>query len=93
VTDLETAVRDDHDHLAATEEVPLEREATRWVAEAQAVAGDLRDVDDEAVIRERMGHVRDLLSNVDSTGDPAADEHVAVARETAAELSEESASP
>jgi hypothetical protein len=45
------------------------------------------------VIRERMGHVRDLLSNVDSTGDPAADEHVAVARETAAELSEESASP
>ena len=93
MTDLEAAVRDVHDHLAATEEVPLEREATRWVAEAQAVAGDLRAVDDEAVIRERMGHVRDLLSNVDSTGDPAADEHVAAARETAAELSEESASP
>lgn len=86
MTDVAAVVREVHDHLTATEELPLDREATRWVAEAQAVAGDLRDVDDEAVIRERMGHVRDLLSNVDGTGHPAADEHVAAARELAAEL-------
>jgi hypothetical protein len=88
MTDLATAVRAVHDRLAATEELPLDRDATRWIAEAEAVAGDLRDVDDEAVIRERMGHVRELLSNVDATGHPEADDHVAAAMELADEIAD-----
>lgn len=88
MTDLVAAVRDVHDHLAATEELPLDRDATRWIAEAEAVAGDLREVDDEAVVRRRMGHVRELLSNVDGTGHPEADDHVAAAKELADEVAE-----
>ncbi|MFC6943206.1 hypothetical protein ACFQE8_25165 [Salinirubellus sp. GCM10025818] len=75
-----------HEHLAATAELPLDREATRWVAEAEAVAGDCLDIDSETVRRRRVGHVRDLLSNVDATGHPEGDEHVETARELAAEL-------
>lgn len=78
-----------HDHLAATAELPLDREATRWVAEAEAVAGDCLDVDSEAVRRRRVGHVRDLLSHVDSTGHPEADDHVEAARDLAAALAGE----
>jgi hypothetical protein len=75
-----------HEHLAATAELPLDREATRWVAEAEAVAGDCLDIDSETVRRRRVGHVRDLLSNVDATGHPEGDDHVAAALELAEEL-------
>lgn len=75
-----------YDHLAATAELPMDREATRWVAEAEAVVEDCLDVDDEAVVRRRVGHVRDLLANVDATGHPDGDEHVEAARTLAAEL-------
>lgn len=88
MTDLAAAVRAVHDHLAATEELPLDRDATRWIAEAEAVAADLREVDDEAVVRRRMGHVRELLANVDETGHPEADDHVAAATELADEIVE-----
>lgn len=76
-----------HDHLAATAELPLDREATRWVAEAEAVAEDCLDVTDPSVRRRRVGHVRDLLGNVDSTGHPEGDDHVEAARALAGELS------
>jgi hypothetical protein len=79
-------LRDLHDHLAATAELPLDREATRWVAEAEAVAEDCLAVEDERVMRRRIGHVRDLLAHVDATGHPEGDEHVAAARALAAEL-------
>ncbi|MEF8790574.1 MAG: hypothetical protein V5A61_10660 [Haloarculaceae archaeon] len=78
-----------YEHLSATAELPLDREATRWVAEAEAVAGDCLDVTDPSVRRRRVGHVRDLLANVDSTGHAEADEHVAAARDLAAELASE----
>lgn len=78
-----------HEHLAATAELPLDREATRWVAEAEAVAGDCLDVTDAAVRRRRVGHVRDLLSNVEATGHPEGDDHVEAARELAARLARE----
>lgn len=78
-----------HDHLAATAELPLDREATRWIAEAEAVAGDCLEVTDDAVVRRRVGHVRDLLANVDGTGHPDADEHVEAARALATELTRE----
>lgn len=75
-----------HDNLVATAELPLNRTATRWVAEAEAVAGDCLDIDDPSVLKRRVGHVRDLLANVETTGHPEADDHVDVARELAAEL-------
>lgn len=77
------------DHLAATAELPLDREATRWVAEAEAVAEDCLDVGSEAVRRRRIGHVRDLLSRVDSTGHSEGDDHVEAARALAADLADE----
>lgn len=71
-----------HAHLAATQELPVETAASRWLGEAEAVAADLVDDDvSEAVIGKRLGHVRDLLANVEETGHPEADDHVAAARE------------
>ena len=75
-----------HDHLAATAELPLDRTATRWVAEAEAVAGDCLAIDDPDVVRERIGYVQSLLANVEETGHPEADEHVAAAKALAAEV-------
>jgi len=75
-----------HDHLAATAERPVERTASRWLGEAEAVAADARHIEDPAVVRERIAEVAKLLSNVDGTGDEAADEHVAAARSLAEEL-------
>ena len=79
-------LRELHEHLAATAELPLDRGATRWVAEAEAVAGDCLDVEDPAVRRRRVGHVRDLLAEVEGTGHPDGDRHVEAARALAADL-------
>lgn len=80
-------VRRLHEHLRATAELPVESAASRWIGEAEAVAGDLVGADvDSDVLKRRVGHVADLLANVEGTGDPEADDHVAAARETAAEL-------
>jgi hypothetical protein len=82
-------VRRVHDHLLATQERPVERTASRWIGEAESVAGDLTRGDpDPAVLRERLSHVRDLLAEVDGTGDATADEHVAEARRLTADLLE-----
>lgn len=76
-----------HAALAATAELPVERAASRWIGEAEAVAEDAATGDlDPAVRRERVGHVRDLLANVEETGDERADEHVDRARELAAAI-------
>jgi hypothetical protein len=85
---VDDRVRRLHDHLAATAELPLDRTATRWVAEAEAVAEDCLAIDDPTVARERVGHVRSLLANVESTGHPTADEHVEAARALAADIVE-----
>lgn len=87
-------VRALHAHLAATAERPVPREASRWLGEAEAVAADAEtavageDVPRE-VVAERIGQVRELLANVDSTGDDAADEHVAAAKDLARALDEQ----
>lgn len=68
-------------HLAATEELPLESDANRWLGEAHAVASDVADADvDEDTLVERVETVMDLLAKVESTGHEEADEHVAAAR-------------
>nr|WP_148416269.1 hypothetical protein [Haloferax sp. KTX1] len=71
-----------HDRLAATATRPVREDASRWLGEAEAVAGDLAvgPLPDDEVVRTRLGHVERLLSNVGETEDEAADEHVASAR-------------
>jgi hypothetical protein len=72
------------DHLTATAERPVETTASRWLGEAEAVATDLADGEVErTVVAERIGHVRRLLAEVETTGDETADAHVAEAREIA----------
>jgi hypothetical protein len=69
------------EQLTATAERPVETAASRWLGEAEAVATDLADGNvDREVIAERLGHVQRLLSEVESTGDETADEHVTEAR-------------
>lgn len=63
--------------LRETESHPVERTANRWLGEAEAVASDLAAADlPEEVVRERLGHVEHLLSNVEGTGSAEADELV-----------------
>ena len=75
-----------YEHLAATAERPVEREVGRLIGETEAVADGMRDCTPEVI--ERRATVVDLLSEVDGTGDPAADEQVAAARELAARLAD-----
>lgn len=69
-----------YEHLSATGERPVERTASRWLGEAEAIAGDVADGDlPPEVRRERLEKVDYLLDNVEATGDETADEHVAAA--------------
>lgn len=71
-----------HEHLAATGELPVERTASHYLGEAEAVVEDALAPDaGEEVVRRRVAQARELLGNVEGTGDEAADEHVAAARE------------
>lgn len=74
--------------LAATAERPVDRTPSRLLGEAQAVADDLRAIEDPAVAAERASVVTELLSKIDGTGDPEADAAVARARELAEELAD-----
>ena len=78
-------LRELHDHLAATAELPVETGASRWLGEAEAVAADVSDGEaPPRAIETRVRQVRELLSHVSGTGNDAADDHVAAARELAA---------
>lgn len=73
-----------HEHLVATEERPVEREAGWRLGEAQALAADIAIGDvDEATRAERAAEIGSLLDGIDGTGDDEADDHVAAARELA----------
>jgi hypothetical protein len=86
----EDSLRDLYDHLTATAERPVERTASRWLGEAEAIAGDVAEASmDPSVCRERLEKVEQLLGNVDTTGDEAADEHVAAAEAILDELLDE----
>ncbi|WP_135535294.1 hypothetical protein [Halostella pelagica] len=89
-SDRDSLVTELHAHLAATAELPIDRDANRWIGEAEAVAADLAANDlSPATVEKRVGHVRDLLEEVDETDDPEADKRVASARETAARILED----
>lgn len=88
--DRRAAVAELHEHLAATAERPVERTASRWLGEAEAIAADLLEAtDDQEVVRERAEKVASLLEQVESTDDSAADEHVAAAARLADQLQAE----
>nr|WP_174789977.1 hypothetical protein [Haloarcula sp. R1-2] len=71
-----------HEHLTKTGERPVERTASRWLGEAEAVAADIAEGDpSEDVLTERLATVDHILSHVDSTDDAVADDHVEAARE------------
>lgn len=79
-----------HDHLAATAERPIERTASRWIGEAEAIAADLVDApNDPALVRDRVGHIASLLAEVEDTEDEIAADHVAAAVRLADRLIEE----
>jgi hypothetical protein len=77
----EDRLRELHDHLEATGELPVETTASRYLGEAEAVVADAsKPGTSQDVVVSRVEQARDLLSNVDGTGDERADEHVAAAR-------------
>jgi len=79
-----------HEHLQATAERPIERTASRWIGEAEAIAADLVDApNDPELIRDRVGHIASLLAEVEDTEDEVADEHVAAAARLADRLNGE----
>lgn len=77
----EERLRDLYDHLARTAERPVERTASRWLGEAEAIADDIAHGEmDASVRRERLEKVEHLLDSVEQTGDEEADGHVEDAR-------------
>jgi hypothetical protein len=77
------------DHIRATGERPVERSAARWLGEAEAIATDLAESDLGPDARaKRLDQLDHLLSNVEATGDPEADEHLESARDLLAALRE-----
>ena len=76
-----------YEELAATGERPVERSASRWLGEAEAIAGDIAQSKlGPAVRRERLAKVEELLGHVETTGDQQADDHVDAARRLLGEL-------
>lgn len=76
-------LRDLHERLVATEELPVESGASVRLGEAEAVAGDALAAageGDPEVVRRRLEQVDRLLAGIDGTGNPDADAHVAAAR-------------
>ncbi|WP_097009671.1 hypothetical protein [Natronoarchaeum philippinense] len=87
MTDVSELAADLHEQLRATEQRPVDRTASRWIGEAQAVAADVAEGDPpESVVRERIGHVDRLLSEVETVGDEQAKAHVERADELADEI-------
>ena len=79
-----------HDHLEATEELPLEESANRLLGEAEAVAADAAQGGlTEDVARERVEKVAKLLAEIDGTGHDEGDQHVAAARRAADRILEQ----
>jgi hypothetical protein len=90
MTDRDDLLASLHEHLAATEQRPLETEANRWLGEAQAIAADLKSSNlDSETVDKRTAKILELLSEIESTGDDAADEHVAAARRAAKRVVEQ----
>ncbi len=64
-----------HAELEATEELPIDHRANRWLGEAQAVTAGIVEADAETR-REGAEQVVELLESVDETGHEEADRRV-----------------
>ncbi|MFB6299873.1 MAG: hypothetical protein ABEH65_06380 [Halobacteriales archaeon] len=84
------ALLDDlHASLTATEELPVETTASRWLGEAQAIVTDLvDDMPESSVLATRLEHVDRLLNEIESTEHPEAEDHLDEAIETVGQLRE-----
>lgn len=65
-----------HAHLEATEELPIDHRANRWIGEAQAVADDIRGDLPETARREGAGQIVELLESVEGVDDEEAERHI-----------------
>jgi hypothetical protein len=74
--------------LEATEELPIDHRANRWLGEAQAVASEIRGGVAAAVRREGAEQVVKLLESVEETGNEEADRRVERARRLARRLAQ-----
>lgn len=84
---LQSLVANLHEHLEATAHRPVETRASQYLGEAEAIAEDAVGPNvPESVVEKRVEQVSMLLSNVDSTGDDEADDHLAAARELVEEI-------
>ncbi|ELY49927.1 hypothetical protein [Natronorubrum bangense] len=80
-----------HRQLEATAELPIDREANRWLGEAEAIASDVATSDLEAAtVHERVEKINHLLAAVDETGHDEADDHLEAATQVAAAILESS---
>ncbi|QFU84202.1 hypothetical protein GCU68_14470 [Natronorubrum aibiense] len=74
-------VRHLSNQLEATADGPVDRTASRWLGEAEAIAADAATSDlEDATARERVATVRELLSEIDDTGHEDADAHLESAK-------------
>lgn len=77
--------------LESTSELPIDREANRWLGEAEAVARDAAMNDlERTVVRERVREVDRLLSEVDEMESETAEKHLVEARALCREILAES---
>lgn len=74
--------------LAATEDLPIDPTANRWLGEAQAVAQEIRGEVSSKVRREGAADIVGLLESIEETDNERADEHVERARELAKRLAQ-----
>jgi hypothetical protein len=78
-----------HDHLRATEELPIDPTANRWLGEAQAAASDVATGEyPDAVLLKRAEQVQRLLESAGDLQHSEAREHVETAHTMATELVE-----
>jgi hypothetical protein len=83
------SIRELHDHLEATEEIPVRPDASVWLGEAAAVTADIVGADlPRSVVVDRVGRVAALLAEVETTGNERADDHVRAAERIAARILE-----
>ena len=69
------------DHVEATGQLPIDRQTSRWLGEAEAVARDVATNDlDEATIRRRVRQVNHLLEEAGRTDHKEANRHLDAAR-------------
>jgi len=83
-------VRELHERLEATEELPVRPDASVWLGEAAAIAADLADADlPRSVVVDRVQRIEALLDEIETTGNERADEHVEAATRLAVRIVDE----